>query len=67
MRRGSRAWGAEGPVKLCGLVATALLGFISLLSALCRAFKSCLTHLSGSTTLLFHNVAGQFGFCNRLA
>lgn len=44
---------AEGPGKLCGLLATCLLGFEGLLCALCRAFKTGLTHSCGSTALLF--------------
>ena len=63
----SSALSAESPGKLCGLLATCLLGFECLLCALCRAFKTGLTHLSGSSALLFHYVARQFGFRNRLA
>ena len=44
---------AEGPGKLCGLLATCLLGFECLLCALCRAFKTGLTHSCGGTALLF--------------
>jgi len=67
LKSSTSALSAEGPGKLCGLLATCLLGFECLLCALCRAFKTGLTHLSGSTALLFHHVAGQFGFRNRLA
>ena len=67
LKSSTSALSAEGPGKLCGLLAARLLGFECLLCALCRAFKPGLTHLSGSSALLFHYVASQFGFRNRLA